>query len=198
MNKIKKKLFITLQILLLCSCNTNSGIRVFNNKYDTYEQMVEDYKQLDLNYDDKDPFYIKINFPNMTFEDISYYTGGTDYCINEGKIRSYKYHDPNHCSSLHNRESYVIYALSDDVLFTIVYRDKVENGEILEWKEEMIGNEYVYETVLAYYNDRMQSNLLNVENQNLITVRFKNIDQDLKSNVLNEVRTQVEKALNQD
>jgi hypothetical protein len=176
-----------MQVTLLCSCNSNGSIRLFINEYESYDKMIEDDRKLDLNFDEDDLFYINFNFSEISIKTIKYYIGGTDYCINEGKIKSYKEHNQNHCESLHNRESFIIYNIDDEKSFAIIFREKEVNRDNIGWKKEFMNNEYSYETNFVNFSNDWY-NLKNSDSKNIISVRFKNVSQESIDYILKTIK----------
>lgn len=201
MRKIKYLIIILLPLLLLSSCKNESDlsesdtncIRLFFNEYDSYENMIVDERKLDLHHDD-DLFLLNIDFSSISIQETRYYIGGTDYCILDKNMKSYKYHDKSHCECLHNREAFITYKINDDESFVIIYREKINNNNILEWKKEHLnGSERSYEGVYGYEGYRY--NLKNTDNENIIFVSFKNTDEEFINKILNIVQDQVEQYL---
>jgi len=187
MKKIKFLFIFLLQVILLCSCNSNGNIRLFINEYDSFDKMIEDDRKLDLNFDEDDLYYINFNFPEISFKEVKYYIGGTDYCINEGKIKSYNEHNQNHCESLHNRESFIIYNIDDEQSFAIIFREKEVNRDNIGWKKETMNNVYSYETYYVNFGNDWY-NLKNLDNKIIISVRFKNVSQESIDYILKTIK----------
>ena len=190
MKKIIILLLFVFNIVLMSSCSSNSNIRLFINEYETYEKMVDDSRKLDLEFDEDDLYYTKIDFSNISFKSIRYFIGGTDYCINKGKVKSYSEHDQNHCETLHNRESFVIYSFEDGGSFAIIYKRRFEDNAYLEWKKETISNVYAYESKYVNYGNETY-NLKNSNGEILISVRFKNTSLEMETRVLDYIEKKV-------
>ena len=186
MKKIIILLLFVFNIVSMSSCSGNSNIRLFINEYETYEKMVDDSTKLDLEFDEDDLYYTKIDFSDIPFKSVRYFIGGTDYCINKGKVKSYSEHDKNHCETLHNRESFVIYSFEDGGSFAIIYKKRFEDNASLEWKKETISNVYAYESTYVNYGNET-NNLKNSSGEILISVRFKNISLEMETRVLDYI-----------
>lgn len=177
--------------LMSCKTQESSGIRVFINEYADYDSMVNDDIVLN-NYRKEDEInFNNFEFDGLEFSNINYYIGGTDYCVSDGVISKIEEHDATHCSCLKNREMFIIYQLSDNSKFAICFRKKTNDQYPVEWKNGTSENEYAYESRFHLFGNHYL-HLKNSLNENLVTLRYNNIDDEKALIIQNSIRAYFE------